>query len=29
MTLEHVHDVSTFLRSLRRTVGDRPEAWSS
>ncbi len=26
MTLEHVHDVSTFLRSLRRTVGDRPES---
>ena len=26
MTLEHVHDVSDFLRSLRRTVGDRPEA---
>jgi SAM-dependent methyltransferase len=25
MTLEHVHDVSDFLRSLRRTVGDRPE----
>jgi SAM-dependent methyltransferase len=26
MTLEHVHDVSSFLRSLRRTVGDRPES---
>jgi SAM-dependent methyltransferase len=26
MTLEHVQDVSTFLRSLRRTVGDRPES---
>ena len=26
MTLEHVHDVSTFLRSVRRTVGDRPES---
>ena len=25
MTLEHVHDVSDFLRGLRRTVGDRPE----
>jgi hypothetical protein len=25
MTLEHVHDVSEFLRHLRRTVGDRPE----
>jgi 2-polyprenyl-3-methyl-5-hydroxy-6-metoxy-1,4-benzoquinol methylase len=25
MTLEHVHDVSAFLRGLRRTVGDRPE----
>src|SRR5690606_17522976 len=25
MTLEHVHAVSDFLRSLRRTVGDRPE----
>ena len=25
MTLEHVHDVSDFLRRLRRTVGDRPE----
>jgi len=25
MTLEHVHDVSEFLRSLRRTVGDRPQ----
>jgi 2-polyprenyl-3-methyl-5-hydroxy-6-metoxy-1,4-benzoquinol methylase len=26
MTLEHVHDVSDFLRRLRRTVGDRPES---
>jgi 2-polyprenyl-3-methyl-5-hydroxy-6-metoxy-1,4-benzoquinol methylase len=26
MTLEHVHDVSVFLRGLRSTVGDRPEA---
>jgi SAM-dependent methyltransferase len=26
MTLEHVHDVATFLRSLRRTIGDRPES---
>ena len=26
MTLEHVHDVSTFLRGVRRTVGDRPES---
>jgi SAM-dependent methyltransferase len=26
MTLEHVHDVSHFLRGLRRTVGDRPES---
>jgi SAM-dependent methyltransferase len=26
MTLEHVHDVSEFLRRLRRTVGDRPES---
>jgi SAM-dependent methyltransferase len=26
MTLEHVYDVSTFLRSLRRAVGDRPES---
>jgi hypothetical protein len=26
MTLEHVHDVDGFLRGLRRTVGDRPEA---
>jgi SAM-dependent methyltransferase len=26
MTLEHVHDVEAFLRGLRRTVGDRPEA---
>ena len=26
MTLEHVHDVAGFLRSLRRTVGDRPES---
>ena len=25
MTLEHVHDVSNFLRGLRRTVGNRPE----
>jgi hypothetical protein len=25
MTLEHVHDVSPFLRRLRSTVGDRPE----
>jgi SAM-dependent methyltransferase len=25
MTLEHVHDVSEFLRGLRRTVGERPE----
>jgi SAM-dependent methyltransferase len=26
MTLEHVHDVSDFLRRLRRTIGDRPES---
>ena len=26
MTLEHVHDVSAFLRGVRRTVGDRPES---
>jgi hypothetical protein len=26
MTLEHVHDTGPMLRSLRRTVGDRPDA---
>jgi Methyltransferase domain/C-methyltransferase C-terminal domain len=26
MTLEHVHEVSTFLRGVRRTVGDRAES---
>ena len=26
MTLEHVHNVSAFLRSIRNTVGDRPQA---
>jgi SAM-dependent methyltransferase len=25
MTLEHVHDTGPMLRSLRRTIGDRPE----
>jgi hypothetical protein len=26
MTLEHVHDVGAFLRSMRQAMGDRPEA---
>jgi SAM-dependent methyltransferase len=26
MTLEHVHNVAPFLRSIRQTVGDRPQA---
>ncbi len=25
MTLEHVHDTGAMLRSIRRTIGDRPE----
>ena len=29
MTLEHVPDIGELLRSVRRTMGDRPRRWCS